>query len=210
MFREVLRKVCVDELLHTVVGEAEDGEAAVQTVRRTEPDLVLLDLHLPKIDGFAVVEEIRQNLPAVKVLVLSSHCDQYTVVRAAALRLQGFVDKNTNSVASLKSAISAVAEGRTWFSEPFLRIKEALRGNPTAFDKLLSPRERAVLGCIGQAMSDEEIGRSLAISPKTVEKHRFNLLRKLGVKSTTELGRYAREHGFTLMGMQRGDDALRP
>jgi len=113
MFREVLRKVCGEELQHEVVGEAGDGTKAVEVVGRTLPDLVLLDLHLPSLDGFGVVEAIRKQAPHVKILVLSSHCDEYTVFRSEKAHVQGFVDKNTNSVATLKLAIAAVA-GATW------------------------------------------------------------------------------------------------
>jgi DNA-binding NarL/FixJ family response regulator len=210
MFREVLRKVCVDELRHEVVGEAEDGERAVEVVARTSPDLVLLDLHLPSLDGFGVVEGIRKKAPLVKILILSSHCDEYTVFRAEKVRVQGFVDKNTNSVATLKSAITAVADGKAWYSEAFLRAKAARHRDPRSFDKLLTERERSVLALVGQPLTDAEISAQLAISEETVEKHRFNILHKLDLESTTELVRYAREHGFTLTARPSGDGALLP
>lgn len=210
MFREVLRKVCVQDLGHEVIAEADDGRRAVEVVRRSPPDLVLLDLHLPNLDGFHVMEEIRKTAPNVKVLVLSSHCDEYTVFHAERARVQGFVDKNTNSVSALKNAISAVEQGRVWFSEPFLRIKAARHRDPESFDKLLTKRERSILSLIGQSLTDSEIGRDLGISPETVEKHRFNLLRKLGLKGTPELTRYARDHGFTLAAKPGDDGALLP
>ena len=210
MFREVLRKICVSELGHEVVAEADDGKAAVEVVRETRPDFVLLDLHLPNLDGFGVVEEIRKLLPRLKVLVLSSHCDEYTVFHAERLHVQGFVDKNTNSVATLKSAISAVADGRVWFSDAFQRIKAARLRDPESFDKLLTRRERMILALVGQLLTDQEIARELDISHETVEKHRFNVLRKLELKTTAELARYAREHGFTLTGRPGDDGALLP
>src|SRR5216110_1116853 len=97
MFREVLRKVCAVDLKLKVVGEAGDGQTAVQLVRETKPDLVLLDLHLPNLDGFGVAEAIHEYSPETRILVLSSHCDEYTVFRAERAGVQGFVDKNTNS-----------------------------------------------------------------------------------------------------------------
>src|ERR1041384_2056843 len=92
MFREVLRKVCAVELKHDVVGEAADGRTAVEMVKSKRPDLVLLDLHLPGLDGFGVAEAIRRIAPATRILVLSSHCDEYTVFRAEQAHVQGFVD----------------------------------------------------------------------------------------------------------------------
>jgi DNA-binding NarL/FixJ family response regulator len=197
MFREVLRKVCT-ELDHDVVGEAGDGRQAVQIMADTRPDLVLLDLHLPSLDGFGVVEAIRKHAPMVKILILSSHCDEFTVYRSERAHVQGFVDKNTNSVAMLQAAISAVAQGKVWFSDAFLKAKAARLRDPRSFDKILTQRERDVLALVGMPMSDAEISAELKIAIETVEKHRFNILRKLDLHSTTELVRYARDHGFTL------------
>jgi DNA-binding NarL/FixJ family response regulator len=207
MFREVIRKVCTKELGHEVVGEADDGKLAVDVVGSTNPELVLLDLHLPSLDGFAVVEAIRRKAPLVKILVLSSHCDEYTVYRSERAHVQGFVDKNTSSVEALKTAISTIAAGRVWYSEAFLEAKSARHRNPRSFDKLLTDRERVVLALVGLPLTDAEISRELAISEATVEKHRFNILRKLELRTTAELARYARDHGFTLIGGQ-SDGAL--
>lgn len=208
MFREVLRKVCADDLKHEVVGEADDGARAVALVTRTKPHLVLLDLHLPNLDGFGVIEAIRKVDPKVLVLVLSSHCDEYTVFRAERVHVQGFVDKNTNSVATLKTAITEIARGRVWFSPAFERVKSARHRDPHSFDKLLTKRESAVLALVGQPMTDPEIAERLQISVETVEKHRYNVLKKLGLDSREELARYAREHGFTLTAPQTGDALL--
>src|SRR5262245_24427768 len=145
MFREVLRKVCTVELKHTVVGEAADGPSAVELVKTERPDLVLLDLHLPGLDGFGVAEAIRQISPAIRILVLSSHCDEYTVYRAEQAHVQGFVDKNTNSVETLKKAITEVAQGRVSFSVAFTRAKTTRHRDPQSFDKILTLRERSVL-----------------------------------------------------------------
>lgn len=209
MFREVLRRICEVDLKHRVVGEADDGRRAVDVVTATKPDLVLLDLHLPNLDGFGVIEEIRKKLPEVLVLVLSSHCDDYTVFRADRANIQGFVDKNTNSVAALKEAISAVAGGKSIFSEPFKKIRAKRHSDPQAFDKVLGNRERTVLALVGLSLRDSEIAEKLGISEQTVSTHRLNIIRKLGLSNTTELVRYAREHGFTLAAPQ-GDGAMLP
>ena len=210
MFREVLRKVCAVDLGHDVVGEAGDGQQAVQIVAETRPHLVLLDLHLPTLDGFGVVEAIRKHAPQVKILVLSSHCDEYTVFRSERAHVQGFVDKNTNSVAMLQAAIGAVAQGRVWFSDAFLKAKAARLRDPRSFDKILTERERDVLALVGMPLSDAEISADLNIAIETVEKHRFNILRKLELHSTTELVRYARDHGFTLTARPGDGGALLP
>lgn len=209
MFREVLRKVCEKELRHEIVGESGDGRAAAALVAKTKPDLVLLDLHLPSLDGFAVVDEIRKESPDTRILILSSHCDEYTVFRAEKARVQGFVDKNTNSVALLKEAITHVAAGRVYFSDAFQRLKAARHRNPQSFDKLLTDRERMIVALVGEPLSDDQIARRLSISVETVQKHRFNVLRKLGLDTTTDLVRYARDRGFTLSA-RPADDTMLP
>ena len=210
MFREVLRKVCARELRHEVAGEASDGQGAVQLVLSEKPDLVLLDLHLPKLDGFGVVEAIRLAAPTMKILILSSHCDDYTVFRAEKTRVNGFVDKNTNTVAILKQAITAVGSGLTYFSPEFLRLKVARYNDPNSFDKLLTDRERSMLALIGEPFQDWEIAARLGLAEPTVEKHRFNILKKLELSNTVELVRYARDHGFTLAALGRDDGGLLP
>ncbi len=210
MFREVLRKVCTEDLQHVVAAEASDGRLAVRVVAETMPDIVLLDLHLPGLDGFGVVEEIRKISLQIRVLVLSSHCDEYTVYQAERAHVNGFVDKNTNTVATLKKAIDAVAHGKVWFSETFQKVKSARHRDPNSFDKLLTDRERAILVLVGHPLSDQEVAQRLEISQETVEKHRFNILRKLDLRTTTELVRYAREHGFTLAAQKNDGGAIVP
>ena len=208
MFREVLKKICEHELAHQVVGEAADGRSAVRVVLDSNPDLVLLDLHLPNLDGFAVLAAVQLALPRVRVLVLSSHCDDYTVFRTERAGVHGFVDKNTNTVTTLKSAITAVGDGGRYFSTEFRRIKAARHRDPFSFDKVLTDRERTLLPMLGVPLTDHEIATSLGLSSETVEKHRFNILRKLDLHGTVELVRYAHDHGFTLAAPSRGDGSL--
>jgi len=210
MFREVLRKVCESDLRHDVVGETGDGASAVELVIRLQPDLVLLDLHLPNLDGFGVVDGIHGGAPNTRILVLSSHCDEYTVFRAERSGVHGFVDKNTNSVAALREAIGLVAKGGTSFSPAFKRIRDARLRDPGSFDKVLGNRERAIVALVGEALTDHQIAKRLQIAVETVAKHRLNVVRKLGLKNTTELVRYAREHGFTLVAPKSGADVMLP
>ena len=208
MFREVIRRICEVELRHQVVGEAADGQKAVEIILTQKPDLILLDLHLPNLDGFGVIERVKKQLPEMLILVLSSHCDDYTVYRAERAGIQGFVDKNTNSVASLKQAINAVTQGKTSFSEAFRKVRAKRHSDPVSFDKVLGNREREVLLLVGQSLRDHEIAEKLGISEQTVSTHRLNIIRKLGLENTTELVRYARDHGFTLEAPQGGDAML--
>lgn len=210
IFRDVLRKVCVAELRHEVVGEAGDGVKAVELIGRTKPDVVLLDLQLPALGGFGVIAAISVSAPATKVVILSSHCDAFTVHRAEEARVQGFIDKNTSSVEAVKAALTAVKQGATWFSPAFREIKAAQRRDPDAFEKLLTKRECEVLARAGIPVGDDAIGVELRISRETVEKHRSNIIRKLGLTTNLDLVRYAQTNGFTLGAKPAGDGTLIP
>lgn len=197
IFREILRNLCSRELGHEVVGEAPDGQTALELVRALSPELVLLDLQLPIADGFSVIANLRARGPHPKILVLSSHCDDFTVLRIEQFGIEGFVDKNTSTAAGLGAALAAVEAGGRYFSPTFQSVRAARRRDTESFDKLLSAREQGVLALIGELRSDAEIGRKLGIRERTVETHRFNIMRKLGIESRLALERYAREHGFT-------------
>jgi NarL family two-component system response regulator LiaR len=195
--RDLLHLLCKRELNHEVVGEAADGQQAVEVIVRCKPDLVLLDLHLPEFSGFCVVETIRKAGCRPRILALSSFCDDYTVYWIEQVRLDGFVDKMASLVSNLQDAIVAVAEGRGYFCDSYNRLKSARRVDPAAFDKVLTDREQGILTMIGDMLTDHEIAERLEISDLTVEKHRSNMLRKLGLGNRTLLARYAHEHGFT-------------
>jgi DNA-binding NarL/FixJ family response regulator len=196
MLRDLLRTICTKEFGYEVVAEAGDGPQAVEEVQRTHPDLLLLDLHLPGFDGFTVIEKIREKTRTPRVLILSSYCDDYTVSRVEKAAVHGFIDKNASTMAGLREAMKTVADNGTYFSETFRRLATDRHADKNAFDARLSVRERAILVLIGRFLNDAEIARQVNISGATVEKHRFNIQRKLGLKSRTELMRYARDHGF--------------
>jgi DNA-binding NarL/FixJ family response regulator len=203
MFREVLRKFCETELGAEIVGEAGSGRNAKRVIRDTVPDVVLLDLHLPDGDGFEVVEFARTCKPIPRVLVLSAHSDDYTLFRVEQCGAQGFVDKNTQSLKTLRLAFAALARGENFYSRAFLEAKQARVSNPHIFTKILSERECAVLSLIGHSQTDEEIAQRLGISPTTAQTHRSHIMRKLGIAGSTKLMQFALEHGFTRLTTQR-------
>jgi DNA-binding NarL/FixJ family response regulator len=204
MFRDVIRKACTGRFGHQVVGETDSGVKAVEMILQLRPDTVILDLSLPDMDGFNVVDQVRKKLPELRVLVVSSHCDDYTLFRVERSGVQGFVDKNSNTVETLREALLAIEAGRIYFSSAFQSAKMARRSNPTSFTKVLSDRERAVLSLIGQGLSDSEIGERLCLSHRTAQTHRSRILRKLDVKGTPKLIAFAIENGFTRVQSKRG------
>ena len=195
--REAIRVECVQNFGHEVVGEAESGTVAVDLIVRLRPDAVILDLGLPGMDGFAVATLVRHALPDVRILVLSGLIDDYTVYRIEKVGIHGFVDKNAGTLASLHEALTAIAEGKTWFSPSFQAARIARQKNPRSFEKLLSETECHILCLIGQGLADDEIGQRLGISPTTAQTHRSNILQKLGINGTPKLVAFAIKHGFT-------------
>jgi DNA-binding NarL/FixJ family response regulator len=187
-----------------VVGESDSGVKAVEMILRLKPDAVILDLSLPDMDGFNVVDRVRKQLPMLRVLVVSSHCDDYTLFRVEKSGVQGFVDKNSNTVETLREALLAIETGRIYFSSAFQAAKNARRADPASFSKVLSDRELAVLSLIGQGLSDSEIGERLGVSYRTAQTHRSWILRKLEIKGTPKLIAFAIENGFTRLQSKRG------
>jgi DNA-binding NarL/FixJ family response regulator len=197
LFRDILRKACILDLAHEVVGEAGTGQEALQVVPAMLPDLLVLDIHLPDMDGLDVLQALRRKRALIKTLVISSHFDEYTLSRIERASVQGFIDKSTNTVAELSLAIAAIEAGSTYFPVPFTEARRAHSRNPSSFDKLLTDREQTILSLVGEPLSDAEIAAKLDLSPETVEKHRFNIMRKLGLRSRAESARFARRCGLT-------------
>jgi len=197
LFRDVLRKACTSELGHEVVGEAGTGREALQVLPASLPDLLILDIHLPDMDGLEVLRTLRRKRALLRTLVVSAYFDEYTLCRVERAAVQGFIDKSTNTVAELSLAISAIDAGSTYFPRPFTEARRAHSRDPFAFDKVLTDREQTILSLVGEPLSDAEIAAQLKLSPETVEKHRFNIMRKLGLHSRAESARFARRCGLT-------------
>ena len=204
MFRDLIRKACEVPSGHQVIGETDSGITAVEMILRLKPDIAILDLSLPDMDGFAVADRVLEQLPNLRVLVLSSHCDDYTLFCVEQSRVHGFVDKNTNTVETLHEALAALETGQIYFSPAFKAAKIARRADPLSFTKILSDRERAVLSLIGQGLSDGEIGARLDVSSRTAQTHRSRILRKLEIKGTPKLIAFAIERGFTRVHSKAG------
>ena len=200
----MIRKVCTSQLKHTVVGETDSGAQAVEKILELQPEVVVFDLSLPDMDGFNVAERVLAKLPNVRILVVSSHCDDYTLFRVEKAGVHGYLDKNSSNIAAVGEALKTIAEGRVYFSAAFTEAKIARRNDPQSFTKVLSEWERAILSLIGLGLNDDEIGERFEISPKTAQKHRSQIMRKLGVKGTPKLIAFAVEHGFTQVPSRRG------
>ncbi len=197
--REGLRRLLDSEPDLSVVAEASDGREVLEEVARHRPDVVVLDITMPRLGGLETLERLRSKAPQVKVVLLSVHSDPPFIQSAIALGADGYVLKDGRA-SEIVTAISAVTCGGSYFSPLVAReIVEQLREPRTAGDEpfsILSSREREVLHLIAEGLSAKEIAADLKISTKTVEAHRTSLMRKVGVRKATELVRYAVRHGL--------------
>jgi DNA-binding NarL/FixJ family response regulator len=196
LFREMLVRTCRD-CGFPVVAEAGDGLTAIELVKTKRPDLLLLDIELPKADGFAVIDAARIVQPKAKFVVLSSICNAFTVYRLERARVQGFVDKNIGAVSLIKQALEYVQNGKSYFSETFEAARRARWEDFQSFDRTLSGRQVEVLRMVGDLLSDHEIAAALNMTTDMVEKHRANIGRQIGTATRIEMERWAQEKGFT-------------
>jgi DNA-binding NarL/FixJ family response regulator len=197
--REGLRRLLEAETDLEISGEARDGREVLEQVEEHSPEIVVLDISMPRLGGLETLERLRSKYPDVKVILLSVHGDAPFIQSAISLGADGYVLKNGRA-ADIVTAIRAVTKGGSYFSPVVAReIVEQLR-TPEARSQepfsVLSAREREVLHLIAEGMSAKEVAAELSISTKTVEAHRTSLMRKLGVRKATELVRYALRHGL--------------
>jgi|SRR5687768_2329693 two-component system, NarL family, nitrate/nitrite response regulator NarL len=199
--REGIRHVLSSDPDFEVVGEAAGGEQGVTLAESLKPDVVVLDLSMPDLPGLEAARRIRAQVPRTALLVLSIHDHQEYVLRSIEAGAQGYLRKDS-SPRELRSAIRAVHEGSTFFSAPVARHvsvamgKRAPEETPGARGDALTPRERSVLVEIAHGRTNKEIAGTLGVSVRTVESHRESLLKKLGVRGTAGLTRFAIEAGL--------------
>jgi DNA-binding NarL/FixJ family response regulator len=193
-----VRKILEAQRGVEVVGEVADGAAALEALARSPVDVLVLDLTMPGLDGFAVLRRARTLAPALKVLVLSMHADPEFVSRAVREGADGYLLKDS-AVSDLVAAIQAVREGRAYHSPRIQRqLTDLLRGGapPAGALDALTDRERDVMKRIAEGLSTKEIAARFDISARTVETHRANLMRKLEVRSVAQLVRLAIREGL--------------
>jgi two-component system, NarL family, response regulator NreC len=200
LVRQGFKLVLAAEHDFKLVGEAADGLEAVKLVEAKKPNVLLLDLMLPRLHGLEVARQLKREQPQTKVVILSMHADEPYVMEALRNGACGYVLKDCTA-ADLVQAVRTAAAGRRYLS-PVL-AERALTGyveHPGASDldvyETLTNRERLVFQLAAEGKTSAEIAAALFISPRTAETHRANLMRKLSLRSQTDLVRFAIRRGI--------------
>lgn len=176
-----------------VVGQASNGQDAIKIVEQVMPDVVLMDINMPIMNGIEAAEIFKEKFNAVKLLVLSMHDDREYVMNMARAGVKGYVLKSA-SADEMLMAIKAVHMGGIYFSPSIAKILTNQEKNSQ--DEALSTREQVVLRLLAGGMSNKEMARELDISVRTVETHRRNIKVKLDISTTPGLVRYAVDNGL--------------
>jgi DNA-binding NarL/FixJ family response regulator len=181
----------------SVVGEADDGVAALEMTQSERPDVAVLDVSMPRMTGLQAAREIRAHVPDTRVLLLSMHDDEKYFLEGLEAGAAGYVLKRAADT-DLIDALRTVAGGRTFLSGDAQKalMDEWLDGGRVEPDDPLTPRELEVVKLIAEAYTNRQIAETLKLSEKTVESHRANLLSKLGMRDRVELVRYAIRRGL--------------
>ena len=200
IIRDGLRSLLTNEPDIEVVGEANDGRAAVEMTQRLKPDIVVMDITMPGLNGIEATRQVRAISSDIKVLALSMHADKRFVAGVLHAGASGYVLKNC-AFRELIQAIHTVAVNQTYLSPTIadIVVESYVRHSPLPASSLsvLTPREREVLQLIAEGLTLKKIAATLCVSPKTIETHREQIMRKLNASSVAELTKYAVREGLT-------------
>lgn len=198
-----LRTVLEQDKSFRVVGEAKNAEEAVQMAEKLKPDVVVVSLVLPDLNWIDTTKQITEKSPTTKVAMLTVYSDTQNAMTAVKSGAMAYIPKSSGP-SEILAAVRKASKGER-FTDPPLP-ESAIQSHTRSFVRALDPyskltaREREVLHMAAEGMTNPQIAVRLAISPRTVETHRANLMRKLGLSNQSDLVRYAIRHGITPMG----------
>lgn len=200
--RDGLRMILEAQGDITVMGDAADGRQAVRLIQKLHPDVAVIDIAMPELNGIEATHEIRQTCPETQVVILSMHSTAEHIFRALQAGALGYLLKESAGI-EVVDAVRAVHAGRRYLSQriadtvidDYLRQRQAAEAKSPL--QRLTPRERQVLQLVVEGKSSAEIGDLLALSPKTVETYRSRIMQKLGLRDLPSLVKFAIQHGIT-------------
>lgn len=201
VLRDGLRSILASEEGFEVIGEASDGRTAVEMARSLVPDVVIMDIGMPDLNGVDATRQIRAENPDVKVIGLSMYSDRRYVLGMLEAGASGYVLK-AGAYDELRRAVQIVREGKSYLSPDITGVvveahKRAAAEPDTSVSTPLGPREREIVQLLAEGHTSPQIAQRLHISTSTVETHRRNIMKKLGLHSVAELTKYAIREGLT-------------
>jgi DNA-binding NarL/FixJ family response regulator len=197
--RQGLRQMIESDQALKIVAEAGDGQAAMERIRELQPDLAVLDIDMPLMGGFAVAREIRRLKLAVEIVFLTIHCDEELLQAALDLGVKGYTLKDS-AVTDIIACVKAASSGRHYIHPALSPYLLNRRESAAALDRQkpgindLTPTERRILKLIAEEKTSKEIAQELFISPRTVDTHRVNIARKLELRGSLALIKFAISH----------------
>ena len=198
LVRHGLRRMLEERPEWQVVAEASDGRQAIKLAELHKPDVAVVDVALPLLNGIETTRQLLRKVPKLRVLVLSMHADEVYVTQILKAGAAGYLLKDSADT-DLFQAVTAVAQGQSFFSPAIARlmVDEYVRPRPEGIDRYetLSDREREIFQLVAEAKTNKEIAALLGISPSTVETHRAKIIQKLDLHSATEIALYAVRRG---------------
>jgi len=203
LVRQGIRSLLAQASDITVIGEAADGYEAVELVEQVQPDVLLLDVGMPRLGGIQAAEQIQVRKLATRIVMLSMHTDRQLVRQALRVGANGYVLKNA-LFEELLLAIHAAVKGHTYLSPEISQLavdilREGVdKGNDTTPYDQLTPREREVLKLVAEGYTNCEMADILTLSVRTIQKHRASLMAKLDIHDIAGLTRFALKHGLIL------------
>jgi two-component system response regulator NreC len=199
ILRQGLKSLLVEEPDFQILGEASDGQEAMQLVERLKPDVLVVDVMMPGMNGLEVTRQVHERCPEIKIIVLSMHAREAYVLEAIRNGALAYVLKDSQAT-DLINAIRMVIKGRRFLSPPLTErllsdYFEKAQQVSDPFDALTA-REREVFQFVAEGLTSAEIGEWMSISPRTVDVYRGNIMHKLNLKSQTDLIRLALKRGI--------------
>lgn len=202
MIRQGLRNLVTGESDFHVAGEAEDGLDAIQKIGLIKPDVLIIDMMMPNLNGLEVLLQVKKLSPGTRTIVFSMQSAEPYVVEAFKAGADGYILKDTGP-AELITAIRTVLQGNRYVTEKLSAKLEShglkMEDTPLDLYQSLTTREREILQMVAEGRSSSEVGEKLGISPRTIELHRSRVLKKLGLRNQAELIRYALKRGILPM-----------
>lgn len=195
ILRESLIYLLRQESSLEVIGEAADGHDAYRDILRLKPDIAILDISIPQLNGLDLAAKLKQELPDIRIIMLTMHKSEEFVARAYSIGVSGYLLKD-NALEELLKCIRCVIKGRTYLSEDLFHT--VIHGfvhhhqqEGTILPETITPREREIVQLLAEGHTNREIAEKLNLSVKTVETHRSNIMKKMGFRSITDLVLYA-------------------